>query len=198
MAKDADGRKRDVFAKARAWELRQRGKTLATIAREIGVDRSNVVRWLAEIERRELARLSTEVERKKVLQDGVLEHVLEESLEAWERSKAPRTRIRETKGPDEPILDANGNPVIGPDGKPVMAPGQKITEVVQQTGDVHYVDRALQALAELRKLWGLNVAEKANDNGPGSFAERVKALKARADRFEAREPDAEPPEADEA
>lgn len=162
--------------KAIAWRLRQRGRTLGAIAKELAVDESTVSRWLADLNRAALKRLTGDVAHAKAFQDGVLGYVLEETLDAWDRSKQPRMRVREIKAPDE--VDQR-DPT-----RTVIRPGEKITEVVQQTGDPAYIDRALAILAAQRKLWGLDVAERPNDAGPDSFAERLAAIKARVARFE--------------
>lgn len=161
-----------LAVKAAAWRLRQRGRTHASIGRELGVDESTVSRWMTDLDRRALDRLAADVALAKVFQAGVLGHILEESLDAWDASKKPATRIREIKDPDEQADDG------------AMKAARKITEVVQQTGDVAYLDRALATLAAIRKLWGLDVAERPNDAGPVVFAERVKALRERAALFE--------------
>lgn len=171
--------------KARAWALRQRGRTQETIAREIGVDQSTVSRWLAGNERREMKLLRATAPSKKVFQEALLNLIVEESITAWEASKQPRTRVRETTEPGEPLLDDAGRPVLDARGQAVHKPGAKTVDVIQQTGDAAYLDRAFAALAALRKLWGLDVAEQRNDLGPSTIAERLKALKERAARFEA-------------
>lgn len=169
--------------KAQAWRMRSRGRTQATIAADLGVDQSTVSRWLADIQRKELARLSEAVERHKVTQTAQLETLIEELWSAWEQSKQPRTRVTERKT-GETLMDANGKPVLDSKGKPVMV-AATVTEAIQQTGDPAYVDRVFVALASIRKLWGLDVAEADNAGGVLSFAERVRELKQRAERFDA-------------
>lgn len=166
---------KDISAvKAIAWKLRERGRTLGAIARELAVDESTVSRWLGDLNRAAWKRLTGDVAHAKVFQDRVLGYLLEETLDAWERSKQPRMRVREIKTPD----DDQGDPT-----KTTMRPGEKVTEVIQQTGDVAYTDRALAILAAQRKLWGLDVAERPNDAGPETYAERLAAIKARSARF---------------
>src|SRR5439155_612392 len=125
-------------------------------------------RWLAKTNRRELDRLTTEVEAAKATQNAILETILSESLSAWERSKQPRTKIHSKEG--EVLTDPTGNELSGPDGQPLRAAPRNVTEVVQRDGNPVYLDLALLTLAHLRKLWGLDVEPARADSGPMAFA----------------------------
>lgn len=175
-------------AKCRAWSLRIRGWTQERIGHELGVDQGTISRWLAQVEREELARLRESVEAQKAHQSAVLDHILDESLQAWERSKQPRSRVRKAQ---------DGPTKLGEDGRPVGPgpDGQTVTEVTNRDGSVEYLDRALATLAHKRRLWGLDVAEKSQESGPGAFSDVMRRVKSQAARFEARaaepDPDAE-------
>lgn len=173
-----------VALQAKAWELRQKGWTQGRIAKEVGIDQGTVSRWLDAVEQRELARLASKVNRAKAFQNGVLEHLLNESLDAWERSKQPRRRITEKQG--EAIQGLDGKTLKGPNGEDLREPPQQVTEVIARDGAPEYLDRAFASLAQLRKLWGLDVAPKLNDeSGPKAFSAIVARMRANAARHDA-------------
>lgn len=170
-----------VALQARAWQLRCKGWTLERIAREVGRDVSNVCRWLEAIEEKELARLSSTVARAKARQNAVLEHLLDESLQAWERSKAPRKRVTIREG--AVVKGVDGSELQTPDGKPIRGPSQEGVELIDRDGEPAYLDRAFVALTQIRKLWGLDVEPKPNDEGgPLSYAAIVQRMKVNAQK----------------
>lgn len=155
-----------------AWELRCKGYTHERIARRIGVTRRAVGLILDRVEKRELKRLAASVERQKVTQTGQLEHVVDESLRAWRKSKQPRNRV----------VASGANP---------KSEDIEKTEVVDQTGDPRYLAAAMEAMDRIRDLWGLNVQAAAQDSA-GSVAEIVREMSERARRYEDRRAQADP------
>lgn len=156
-----------VANQAKAWAFRQKGYTQARIAETLGIDQSTVCRWLDAIEKRELARLSKRVESQKVRQTAILDLVIDESLQAWDRSKKPKTRASKKTG---------GN------GKGGQATAEQ-TDVQQRDGDPAHLDTTMAALRDLRKLWGLDAAGKGKaDAGDGglNLATLMQRLKANA------------------
>lgn len=71
----------------RAWGLRQQGWSHARIGRELGVDDSTVTKMLQRICKRALASLKDRVEEMKAEQTVQLDHIQDEAMQAWERSK---------------------------------------------------------------------------------------------------------------
>jgi predicted transcriptional regulator len=161
--------------KVRAWKLRQRGWTQQRIAESLGVDQGNVSRWLDALDKAELERLAPLAERQKVFQNALLGLLVDESLQAWERSKKPRTKVSRRLG--DVITDQAGKPLKAPSGEDLRKPSTDITEIVERDGDPAWIDRVIKALAELRQLWGLNVAEATNDKGPIAFADVMQRIK---------------------
>ncbi len=136
-----------ILAEAKAWLLRQRGWTQARIAGEIGLDQGTVCRMLDRIERRECARLARKVAGHKGRQNAILEHLVDESFQAWEASKKPQKRASR---------------------KTSMGVSVETTDILEREGEVAYLDRVLAALKDQRFLWGLNEAPKrASDEGGG-------------------------------
>jgi hypothetical protein len=83
----------------------------------------------------------------------VLGALIDESMDAWERSQQPVQRVRWTTGEL-----ASGWP---------LAKGNR-DEFVEghlqsQVGDIRYLTEARAALADLRKLYGLNVPSQVLD-----------------------------------
>lgn len=155
-----------VALESRAWDLRQRGLTQRTIAASLGVNQATVCRLLARIEQRELARMAETVEREKMLQTAILEHVIDESFQAWERSKRPKKRAveRSTAG---------------------VGKGQTI-EATEREDDPVYIDRVMQALLHIRRIWGLDATTTTTTTESGTtYAQVVRNVKANAIRFDA-------------
>ncbi len=149
---------------ATAWELRCKGLTHDRIARRLGVTRRAVGLILDRVEKRELKRLAASVERQKVTQTGQLEHLIDESLRAWRKSKQPRNRV----------VASGANP---------KSEDIEKTEVVDQTGDPRYLAAAMEAMDRMRDLWGLNVQAAAQESA-GSVSEIVREMAERARRYE--------------
>jgi predicted transcriptional regulator len=148
-----------VSNELRAWDLRCSGMTQARVAQTLGVSQATVSRWLARVERRELRRMSRRVRRAKALQSETLEHVVDEALQAWERSKLPRKRARRSS--TSGVLDGTGNPAA-----------VDATDVEQRDGDPAYLDAAMAALREHAVLWGLYATPprgRPAGDGPGEL-----------------------------
>jgi hypothetical protein len=159
-----------ALREVKAWSLRARGWTETRIAVELGVNQSSVSRMLERIEARELARMSASVERTKVVHHAQLDHVIEESLDAWYRSKLPRKRAaRKTSGEG----DGGGGDEV------------QTTEVIERDGDTGYLYAAMQAMGAQRSLWGLDVAPALQEPA-ATVAELAKDVLSKASAYQAR------------
>jgi predicted transcriptional regulator len=137
---------------SRAWQLRQQGWSQMRIAKELGIDQSTVSRLLQRISDRVLAELQENVERVKVEQTVQLEHLYDEALQAWERSKQDAVKITTETPPAEREGASNAT----------------VTEEVKgQVGDRAYLDEARAVLADIRKIWGLDSAKKIDTTSNG-------------------------------
>lgn len=145
----------------RAWELRCRGWTQPRIARELGLDDSAVCRILKRVSARVLAELKDSVERVKAEQTETLQHVIDEALQAWERSKGTRKTVtRQTVSGGENDEDR-----------------QRTTQhASERTGDVAYLSEARAAMADLRKVWGVDAASRHEVSGPAGGAVPIVAI----------------------
>lgn len=158
---------------SRAWTLRARGWSQCAIAEELGITQSAVSKLLARIERRELKRLAAAVERQKVTQHFHLEHVASEAFQAWDRSKTPRKRAASRRS-----IDGGGGGGDGQGGDEVQT-----TEVIERDGDPSYLYAAMQALGNLRSLWGLDVLA-AQQDAASTIAAITRDMAERAESYE--------------
>lgn len=115
------------------------------IAADLGVSQAAVSKILTRVEIRVLREMTVIVERQKARHTLRLEHLFAEAIQAWERSKTDSTRRRQRKtqsgqgGADATLAEI-------------------VTE--NQHGDPRYLDEARKALADHRKLWGLDAPHK--------------------------------------
>ncbi len=128
-------------------DLAVQGWSQAQIATELGLSQPAVSKSLRRTETHALRELAASVERQKARQTLRLEHVFAESMGAWEQSKTDATRRRQRK---------TQSGVGGADAT--------VAELVveNQHGDPRYLEEARKALADQRKLWGLDAPQKVD------------------------------------
>ena len=129
----------------RALELATLGWSQHQIAADLGITQAAVSKLLKRVELRLLRELGDQVERLKVRQTLRLERLYAEALHAWEASKADTTRRRQRQTQGQ----AGGR-------------AGTLAEVVveNQHGDPRYLDEARKALADHRKVWGLEAPQQ--------------------------------------
>ena len=132
----------------RAMELATQGWSQHRIAAELQISQPAVSKLLRRVEDRILRELTAAVERQKARHTLRLEHLYAEALRAWEQSKQDATRRRQRK-------------TVGRAGG---ATGATVAELVveEQHGDPRYLEEGRKALADLRKLWGLDAPHKVD------------------------------------
>ena len=135
----------------RTMELTVLGWSQHQIAADLGVSQAAVSKILNRVELRVLHELTAMVERHKTRQTLRLEHIFAEALRAWDQSKADTTRRRQRKSEG------------GPGGA-----GATVAEIVveNQHGDPRYLEQARKALADHRKLWGLDAPQRVDLRTP--------------------------------
>lgn len=129
----------------RTMELTVIGWSQHQIAADLGVSQAAVSKILKRVELRVLRELTEMVERQKARHTLRLEHLFAEAVRAWDQSKADTTRRRQRKSEG------------GQGGA-----GATVAEIVVENrhGDPRYLDEARKALADHRKLWGLDAPQK--------------------------------------
>jgi transcriptional regulator with XRE-family HTH domain len=127
-------------------ELTVLGWSQPQIAGDLGISQAAVSKLLKRIETRLLRELAETVQRQKARQTLRLEHLFAEAIRAWNESKADTTRRRQRQ-----TQGGNGA-------------GATVAELVveNQHGDPRYLDEARKALADQRKLWGLDAPQKVD------------------------------------
>jgi transcriptional regulator with XRE-family HTH domain len=130
----------------RTMELATQGWSQHQIAADLGISQAAVSKILKRVELRILHELTDTVERQKARQTLRLEHLFAESMRAWADSKGDATRRRQRKSQG------------GSRGDAVVA---EVT-VENQHGDPRYLDEARKALADHRKIWGLDAPQKVD------------------------------------
>jgi len=128
------------------WSLRSRGYTHERIASEVGVDKSTITKMLQRLSLAASKLLISEVVEEKYAQVGMLRHVIEESMDGWERSKQS-AKVLTTKTTSNP-------------GEGGSKPSDATVRVADQDGDTRYLSEARAALADIRKLLGLDSPSK--------------------------------------
>ncbi len=148
----------------RALELATLGWPQHRIAADLGVSQAAVSKILKRIELRLLRELTETVERQKARQTLRLDHLFAEAMAAWEQSKTDSTRRRQRKT----------QPGTGGAGATVA---EIVTE--NQSGDPRYLDEARKALADHRKIWGLDAPQKVDVRAQNPYADMTEdALRA--------------------
>lgn len=69
------------------WTLRVKGFTQATIAKTLGLSQGYVSKILARLSRHAMREMTESILERKAEQVEQLEHVAQEAMKAWERSK---------------------------------------------------------------------------------------------------------------
>ncbi|MEQ1761604.1 MAG: hypothetical protein ABL984_00530 [Pyrinomonadaceae bacterium] len=136
-----------------AYRLHLLGKTPEEISEIMGVADRTVRDYLLKGRERQTTELRRLEGRAGVMrQFAVLNHVLEEMLERWEKSK--RTKKTKTAGVETKDL------AVGGKGLPATETKKKSSQTEEEVlGDVAFIDRALRASKEIRELLGLDAPE---------------------------------------
>ena len=130
---------------ARALDMQSQCKTQAQIAVALGVHRSTVNRSLSQHNKRVFERLEKRSASSKGKQIAQLEYLAAQAVSEWQRSKLDSETIKTTS-------EEAGNT---PDG-PVSGPTKTETTIKGQTGDPALLREARGALADIRKILGLD------------------------------------------
>jgi predicted transcriptional regulator len=127
--------------RARVWKLRtEKGMSQAAIADIVGVHQTTICRDLDKIAGQVAAELVDVARREKVVQYHQLQEVVSEAFQAWEKSKESYREIRKDATIEESVTV-----------------GEKLRlKMIERTGDVIYLNAALDAMGAIRDLLGLN------------------------------------------
>ena len=151
------------------WRLRvEEGLPQTKIAQALGISQTTVSRDLEAMTRHIIGRLEKEVQHEKAFQLSALRAAYRESIEAWNKSKQSRTKVREARKRIGKVIGRlpNGEPLfeVDNDGNPVMIDLEVVrtTEVIASYGNPAFLAQALKALGDLRQLLGINAPLEIN------------------------------------
>ncbi|WP_422932057.1 hypothetical protein [Singulisphaera sp. PoT] len=131
-----------------------KGKTLKAIAAEVAdaglgtMTFQAVSLMLKKLEDRFFEEQQSRIAAHKARQTAQLTHIFGEALSEWERSKLPaeEERVKETV-------------VLAVGGDNVTLPANEITRTTRgRVGDAALLAKAIDALAGIRKIWGLDAS----------------------------------------
>lgn len=144
-----------------AWLLRQKGYTLEQIGEQLGINFGNVGKLLNKLNDKYLRENLNQVERIKVEQTRILWWIGAEAMRAWEASKLPLSRV--TEGED----------------------GQTVRTAISREGNISYLREAREAMADIRSIWGCDVAPAQQDATQG-IAQLIRDIEERGIAVEVR------------
>jgi len=160
MPRSAGGIPKEVLAEreVQAWTLRQKLYTHQRIADELGLERSTVTKILQRVTKRALNGLSEDIREKKIAQLEQLEHIADEAIQGWHRSKEA------TKNVSRRTSKKAGRFASGGENE------ETLIQTSDKDGDPRYLETAMKALADIRKIVGLDapkaVEVSGKDGGP--------------------------------
>lgn len=120
-----------------------KGLTEVQIAGELArqglgeVSQQAVSKMLRRVEARMLKEMNEEVRLKKALQDAALLNIYRDAMVAWEASKSPQRSVTTKEGADGIVRETQ-------------------TVSREREGDPRFLEQARQALADIRKIWGVD------------------------------------------
>ena len=134
---------------ADVWNLRRKGWTQERIAAELNITQGAVSKALKRVSAQVRADLMADVELVQTEQIAQLQHVAEEAFEAWERSKDSSKSLSKTTKPGRIGRGAHEETTM---------------RVDDQYGDPRYLQTAMKALDDIRKITGANAPYELNLN----------------------------------
>lgn len=141
---------RALVLRAKAWEYRIQLWSLGRIATELGVETITVSKWLEKTRDEVADGLQEEARRVTAEQIQQLGYIADEAMQAWHRSKEASKRVARSQ-----TQEGSANP---------SNVGQVTTTsqvAVDQDGDPRYLDVAMRALGDIRKLVGAEAPAKS-------------------------------------
>jgi hypothetical protein len=150
---------------ADAWRLRCDGDSQEAIATELGVTQQAVSLMLKRVTRRVVGRLDAEAEARIALHAARLERIYKAAIKAWDESKQPKQKSRSHKtvvpaAAADLAAMLDGQALIGGLPSPSVIREVSVKEASKSDGNPIFLEVALRADAELRKLHGVNAPKK--------------------------------------
>ncbi len=143
-----------------------RGLSESQIAEELAkmglgeVTQQAISKMLIRVEQRTLKEMSERGKGMKIQQTAALRKIYHDAMAAWEESKKPQKSLTTKHGPS----GENGQP-----GKVL----ESHSSLRDQDGDPRYLDQARQALADIRKIWGVDEPAHTKNDITGRLAMEI-------------------------
>lgn len=149
--RETSARHREIY-RAAVVECRPRPE----LAKRYKITERHLLRIISEQDRLLRQNFPEHIARIKDRQTARLEFIYEEAIQAWERSKSNATTVSET---EVQVKLRKGESLTA---KPAA---EKKTITKGQVGDASYLDTAMKALADIRKIWGVESPVKFEVQG---------------------------------
>lgn len=143
------GHNRDMMLdkKMQIWDLRAKGLTQTTIAKQLDISQFVVSKYLKEARDIYHDLYCNEIKQTITEQVAFHESVAEEAMLAWEKSKSSLSE--EGKKSPKKVIKRGGK-----------GETSQISEFQENQGNHHYLDTAMTAKEKIRKIMGANEPEK--------------------------------------
>ena len=141
----------------RAWELRQKLWTQDRIAAELGITQQAIAAIFKRLDKRFLAKSDQLIAEQKASQTERLLYLAEQAMRAFERSQEDAVTVTTTTGRFK----------VTKDGEAIPLPDEEKVQRVGQAGCPGLLTEARNALADIRKLWGLDAPTKTDVTSGG-------------------------------
>jgi transcriptional regulator len=142
-----------------AWRLRVQGWTQERIAEHLECTQAGISKALKRIEQKLADAFVEEAREIKARQTAILEHVADEALQAWAKSKLDAEAER--------IVTEEVNLVNEDDEDKISVPGVKVkttNERKGQSGEPAHLAQARGALSDIRGIWGIDAPKQTDAN----------------------------------
>ena len=136
------------------WLYRQKCWTQERIASQLKISQPAVAKILKRLSKRYSEQVIEDIDRVKTEQIYQLEHIADEAMQAWDRSKLAEN----TKMVKSPAVIDNGK--VTP-----LSAGSQTTIVRDLDGDHRYLATAMKAKEDIRKILGADAPQKNEITG---------------------------------
>lgn len=130
----------------RVWDLRTiHGLSQQRIAEEVNVSQATVHRDLSYAAERAVASLDKEARKERIIQYYQLQNIVDQSLQAWEKSKLPQKKVSERK--EREVVVTEGSIANDEQVKSTIT-----SQVTERLGSTAYLTTAMNAMSDIRDL----------------------------------------------
>jgi transcriptional regulator with XRE-family HTH domain len=179
----------------RAWELSAKGWSQQRIAGELDVDQSTVSRTLERVHKRALEDLGAVTRLKLVTLVDQIDHVIDESLQGFDRSKRPKKSVKKRTEPNPAAYEPDPFGTRDKSNPPPATLESTTQALDERDGDPAFLYAFYAGTDRLRKLLNLDDLTKPKGDvaGDGTTIRDVQAEALEADAAYVPDPPSPPP-----